>query len=98
VLTRILAHSGGKFGVHLSHAPGSFAQAFTIGIFADAFEDQTHPARKPIEIDRREPSAGDARRTGADTSRAREDLGYAPSVDLREGLSRQIAHARGGAG
>lgn len=36
---------------------------------------------------------GDARRTGADTSRARTDLGYEPRVDLREGLARQVAHA-----
>jgi nucleoside-diphosphate-sugar epimerase len=50
--------------------------------------------REP-QVENREPVAGDARRTGADTSRARQDLGYAPSVDLREGLSRQVAHAQG---
>jgi UDP-glucuronate 4-epimerase len=50
--------------------------------------------REP-QVDNREPVAGDARRTGADTSRARADLGYAPSVDLREGLSRQVEHVQG---
>jgi UDP-glucuronate 4-epimerase len=47
------------------------------------------------QVENREPVAGDARRTGADTSRARQDLGYSPSVDLREGLSRQVAHVQG---
>ena len=50
--------------------------------------------REP-QVENREPMPGDARRTGADTSRARADLGYAPSVDLREGLSRQVAHVQG---
>jgi nucleoside-diphosphate-sugar epimerase len=48
-----------------------------------------------LQVENREPVAGDARRTGADTSRARQDLAYSPSVDLREGLSRQVAHAKG---
>jgi UDP-glucuronate 4-epimerase len=33
---------------------------------------------------------GDARKTGADTSRASADLGYAPSTSLREGLALQL--------
>ena len=33
---------------------------------------------------------GDPRRTGADTSRARRDLGFAPQVSLEEGLARQV--------
>jgi Nucleoside-diphosphate-sugar epimerases len=51
----------------------------------------------PVAIDHRDPVPGDARRTGADTSRARADLGYEPSVGLREGLALQVAHAKGGA-
>jgi UDP-glucuronate 4-epimerase len=51
-----------------------------------------------LQVENRDPVAGDARRTGADTSRARQDLGYSPSVDLREGLARQLAHASGEAG
>ncbi len=39
---------------------------------------------------------GDARRTWADTSRARERLGFTPKVALRQGLSEQIAAGRGG--
>jgi nucleoside-diphosphate-sugar epimerase len=39
--------------------------------------------------------AGDARDTGADTSRARAQLGFAPSRSLYEGLSEQVAWHRG---
>jgi UDP-glucuronate 4-epimerase len=51
-----------------------------------------------LRVDHRDKVAGDARRTGADTSLARQDLGYSPSVDLREGLSLQVAHAKADAG
>jgi UDP-glucuronate 4-epimerase len=37
-----------------------------------------------------EPVIGDARKTGADTTRAREELDYAPRTSLREGLARQV--------
>jgi UDP-glucose 4-epimerase len=40
--------------------------------------------------------AGDARDTAADTSRARAQLGFAPSRSLYEGLSEQVAWHRGG--
>jgi len=40
------------------------------------------------------PRAGDVRRTEADISRARDLLGYAPSVGMREGLARTVAHLR----
>lgn len=39
--------------------------------------------------------AGDARNTAADTSRARAQLGFAPSRSLYEGLSEQVAWHRG---
>jgi UDP-glucuronate 4-epimerase len=38
--------------------------------------------------------AGDARKTGADTAAAREDLGYSPAVPLEEGLHRQLEAER----
>jgi UDP-glucose 4-epimerase len=41
------------------------------------------------------PRAGDVRRTQADISLARELLGYAPSVGMREGLARTVEHMRG---
>jgi UDP-glucuronate 4-epimerase len=53
---------------------------------------------RPIDVQYQEAVAGDARRTGADTSQAERDLDYSPSVDLRAGLALQVAHARGGGG
>jgi len=41
-----------------------------------------------------EEKPGDARRTAADTSLARKELGYCPRVGLEEGLTRQLAWAR----
>jgi nucleoside-diphosphate-sugar epimerase len=40
------------------------------------------------------PRAGDIRHSLADLSLARAELGYEPSVLLREGLERTIAHLR----
>jgi nucleoside-diphosphate-sugar epimerase len=37
------------------------------------------------------PVPGDARHTGADIKKARDELGYAPRTGLQEGLSKQIA-------
>jgi nucleoside-diphosphate-sugar epimerase len=63
----------------------------TVREVLETVEDLTE---KPIQIDWRAAVPGDARRTGADTSRAREELGYEPSVDLREGLRRQVEYVR----
>ena len=41
-------------------------------------------------VDRQEVQKGDVRHTAADTSAARADLGYAPGVDLREGIGREV--------
>ena len=43
----------------------------------------------PIEFRSRE--AGDARHTGADISRAKAAIGYAPTVALRDGLAAEVA-------
>src|SRR3954451_12299438 len=40
-------------------------------------------------LDRRPSQTGDVRRTAADTTRAHADLGWEPSIALREGLRRQ---------
>lgn len=44
---------------------------------------------RPLTIRRSPAQTGDMRHTYADTSRARQDLGFAPSVTLEEGLRRQ---------
>lgn len=49
---------------------------------------------RPVAVDRAERQAGDARHTGADTARARHDLGWEPTTSLRAGLARQLEWAR----
>jgi nucleoside-diphosphate-sugar epimerase len=49
-----------------------------------------HVGVEPI-IERRDARPGDQRHTSADVSRARAALGYAPTVEPREGLRRQVA-------
>ena len=44
----------------------------------------------PLEHTERQP--GDARRTVADSTRARRDLGYAPEIGLEEGLRAELAY------
>jgi len=54
----------------------------------------TATGRKP-RVDWQPEQPGDVPRTFADIARAREELGYAPSVDLPEGLARFVAWYRG---
>jgi nucleoside-diphosphate-sugar epimerase len=44
-----------------------------------------------IEVRHHESARGDARQTSADTRRARADLGFGASVQLEDGLARQLA-------
>jgi len=46
-------------------------------------------AGRPLEVRERPPVPGDQRRTQADTTRIREELGWAPRVSLEDGLSAQ---------
>jgi UDP-glucuronate 4-epimerase len=47
-----------------------------------------------LAVDHQPAVVGDARKTGADTSSAREDLGYSPAVPLEEGLRLQVEAER----
>ncbi|MBI2711028.1 MAG: GDP-mannose 4,6-dehydratase [Actinobacteria bacterium] len=47
-----------------------------------------------VPVDPRPEQPGDVRRTGGDVARASRLLGWAPSVDLRAGLERQLAWHR----
>jgi nucleoside-diphosphate-sugar epimerase len=49
---------------------------------------------RPIRREVRPPQPGDVRHTWADTTRARELLGFSPRVSLREGLARQVEWLR----
>lgn len=46
---------------------------------------------RPVKIDQQPPQKGDMRDTYADTTRARADLGFAPSVGLEDGLRAMFA-------
>ena len=51
-------------------------------------------AGSPVKVDEESRKAGDAFRNGGETIRARELLGWAPEVPLREGLQAQLAWHR----
>lgn len=52
----------------------------------EVFEMLGRVSGRPVAVDRQPPQKGDMRDTYADTSRARADLGFAPSVGLEDGL------------
>lgn len=45
---------------------------------------------RQLELDRGAAGVGDARRTGCDGRRARDELGFVPSTELRDGLAAQL--------
>ena len=49
---------------------------------------------KIVPVHNRQTQGGDARRTAADTSLARAELGYEPMVGLEEGLKREVGWVR----
>ena len=51
-------------------------------------------AGRTLALDRSEVEAGDVTRTSADTTRAKESLGWSPSVGLRDGLAAELEWAR----
>lgn len=54
-------------------------------------------AGKTVERSFAESRAGDIKDSLADITRAKESLGYAPKVEVEEGLKRLVDHVRGGA-
>lgn len=48
-----------------------------------------------VALDRRGVQTGDVKRTSADTTRARQTLGWAPTVGLREGLASEFDWVKG---
>lgn len=50
---------------------------------------------RPLAIDRQPMAPGDVRHTWADTSRARQELGWEPRTSLQEGLAAQLAWLQG---
>jgi nucleoside-diphosphate-sugar epimerase len=50
---------------------------------------------REVEAERAEARAGDLRHSLADITRAQDELGYEPSVELHEGLARTVEHLQG---
>lgn len=48
----------------------------------------------PVPLDQHPAAAGDARRTGGSIAKAARLLGWAPEVDIRDGMARQVAWHR----
>ncbi len=79
----------------LALGPRALGQIFNIGGGSRSSVNQVLASLeeivgKPIRRERRPPQPGDVRHTWADTTRAREVLGFCPRIFLREGLARQV--------
>jgi UDP-glucuronate 4-epimerase len=61
---------------------------------SELIEKVSHACGRPARIDRRPEQPGDVRATSADISRAARAIGFAPKVDLDEGLRRFVAWYR----
>ena len=83
----------------LALAPAAVGQVFNIGGGTRCSVNQVlamleEIVGRPIPRDHKPPQPGDVRDTWADTTRARQVLGYGPRVTLREGLARQVEWQR----
>ncbi|MBM3819546.1 MAG: NAD-dependent epimerase/dehydratase family protein [Acidimicrobiia bacterium] len=83
VSATLAASTRGKPGAVYNIGGGS-----RVGLL-DVFELIRRITGRPLRIDRIESQRGDMRDTYADTTRARADLGFAPSVTLEQGLRAQ---------
>lgn len=89
VAATIAAADRGEVGGIYNVAGGNHATVLdVIRVLGDLLE-------QPLKVEKLPAIPGDARKTGADTSKAREGLGYAPRTGLAEGLARQLAAQRG---
>ncbi len=83
----------------LALTPRAVGQVFNIGGGSRSSVTQTllwleEILARPIRRDHRPPQSGDVRHTWADTTRARDVLGFLPCVSLRDGLVRQVEWQR----
>ncbi len=83
----------------LALAPRAAGEVFNIGGGSRCSVNQVLASLeeilgRPIRRDHRPTQPGDVRHTWADTTRAREVLGFSPRVSLREGLARQVEWLR----
>jgi UDP-glucose 4-epimerase len=59
-----------------------------------ALESLARLAGRPLDVRRGERQSGDVRDTGADTERARVELGFTPATDLDAGLAAELEWVR----
>jgi nucleoside-diphosphate-sugar epimerase len=59
-----------------------------------ALETLAAVAGRPLDVRRRARESGDVRDTGADTTRARSELGFEPQTDLESGLLAEFEWVR----
>ena len=83
----------------LALAPRAVGEVFNVGGGSRCSVNQVLASLeeilgRPIRRDYRPTQPGDVRHTWADTTRAREVLGFSPRVSLREGLARQVEWLR----
>jgi UDP-glucose 4-epimerase len=83
----------------LALGPGAVGQVFNIGGGSRCSVNQVLATLEDIlgrliRRERRPPQPGDVRHTRADTTRARDILGFEPRVSLQEGLAQQVAWLR----
>jgi UDP-glucuronate 4-epimerase len=76
--------------------PGIGGRAYNIGGGApvslnEALSEIAALAGRPLDVRRSGRESGDVLHTAADVARARDELGFAPSTSLREGLSAEFA-------
>ena len=80
----------------LARVPGAVGQVFNIGGGSRVSVNQVLASLedilgRPIRREHQAAQPGDVSHTWADTRRAKETLGFAPKVSLREGLAREVA-------
>ncbi len=83
----------------LALSPAASGQVFNIGGGSRSSVNQVLATLeailgRPIRREVRPPQPGDVRHTWADTTRARNVLGFSPRVSLRDGLARQVEWLR----
>ena len=59
-----------------------------------ALEELAAIAGRPLDVRRSSPEAGDVSHTAADSTRARDELGFVPITGLREGLRAEYEWVR----
>jgi UDP-glucuronate 4-epimerase len=84
VAATIAAGESGEPGAAYNIAGGNHATV------VDVIETLGELTGSPLAVEHKPAVIGDARKTGADTTRASEDLSYAPRTSLREGLGLQL--------